>query len=140
MVAFALQFARPLYQTLVLLVIVYVGMFLAQSVGPVQALLGRANPDLEDASRGLGRGWGQTLIRVTVPLVRPGMLAGAALVFVSVMKELPATLLLRPAERVRDPGHPHLERHGRRLLYESECGKPPSRRRVVRATLGIDKS
>lgn len=95
-VAFSLQFARPLYQTVVLLVIVYVAMFMAQSVGPLQDSLRRASPDLEDASRGLGRTWYQTLARITIPLTSPGIWAGAALVFLSVMKELPATLLLRP--------------------------------------------
>jgi iron(III) transport system permease protein len=95
-VAFALQFANGLYQTLVLLVAVYVGMFLAQAVSPIQDALRRSSPDLEDASRGLGRSSLQTLARVTVPLTRGGAAAGAALVFLSVMKELPATLLLRP--------------------------------------------
>ena len=95
-VAFALQWARPLYQTIVLLVLTYVAMFLAQSVSATQDSLRRASPDLEDASRGLGRGPFATLSRVTIPLARPGLLAGAALVFLSVMKELPATLLLRP--------------------------------------------
>jgi len=95
-ITFALSFAQPFYQTLALLVIVYVGMFLAQAASPIQDSLRRANPDLEDASRGLGRSSLQTLTRVTVPLTKPGILAGATLVFISVIKELPATLLLRP--------------------------------------------
>ncbi len=95
-VAFALQYMRPLYQTVALLLIAYMGMFLAQAVGPIQDALARSSPDLEDASRGLGRSWTQTLRRVTLPITTPGLLAGAALVFLSVMKELPATLLLRP--------------------------------------------
>ena len=95
-VAFALTWARPLYQTTVLLIFTYVAMFMAQSVSTVQDSLRRLNPDLEDASRGLGQGPLMTLARVTIPLISPGMAAGAALVFLSVMKELPATLLLRP--------------------------------------------
>lgn len=95
-VAFALQWVRPLYQTLALLVLTYVAMFMAQSVSTTQDSLRRANSDLEDASRGMGRGPLETLRRVTVPLARPGLVAGSALVFLSVMKELPATLLLRP--------------------------------------------
>lgn len=95
-VAFALEFLPPLYQTLPLLVVVYVGMFMAQAVSPVQDSLRRTSPDLEDASRGLGRGALRTLWRVTLPTTRSGAIAGAALVFISVMKELPATLLLRP--------------------------------------------
>ncbi len=95
-VAFALQWIRPLYQTVALLVLTYVAMFMAQSVATTQDSLRRASSDLEDASRGMGRSPWQTLRRITVPLARPGLLAGSALVFLSVMKELPATLLLRP--------------------------------------------
>lgn len=95
-VGFALTWARPLYQSLLLLLFTYVAMFMAQSVSTTQDSLRRASPDLEDASRGLGKGPMATLARVTVPLTSPGLLAGSALVFLSVMKELPATLLLRP--------------------------------------------
>lgn len=95
-VAFALDWAPVLYQTAGLLVLTYVAMFMAQSVSATQDSLRRSSPDLEEASRGLGKGPAETLLRVTAPLARPGLLAGAALVFLSVMKELPATLLLRP--------------------------------------------
>jgi iron(III) transport system permease protein len=95
-VGFSLQWARPLYQTLLFLVIIYTAIFLPQAVGTTQDSLRRASPDLEDASRGLGRGPLSTLLRITLPLAVPGLLAGGALVFLSVMKELPATLLLRP--------------------------------------------
>ena len=95
-VGFAITWLRPLYQSLLLLVLTYVVMFMAQAMSATQDSLMRASPDLEDASRGLGRGPLTTLFRVTVPLTRPGLLAGSALVFLSVMKELPATLLLRP--------------------------------------------
>ncbi len=95
-VTFALETARPLYQSLTLLLITYVVMFLAQAMSSTQDSLRRASPDLELASYGLGQGTMRTLARVTLPLARSGMVAGAALVFLSVMKELPATLLLRP--------------------------------------------
>ena len=95
-VSFALSVARPLYQSLGLLLITYVIMFMAQPMSTAQDSLRRASPDLEDASRGLGQGPIGTLARITVPLASPGLFAGAALVFLSVMKELPATLLLRP--------------------------------------------
>ena len=96
MVSFALEWARPLYQGITLLLITYVVIFMAQAMSTTQDSLRRANPNLEDASRGLGKGPLTTLARVTAPLAAPGLLAGAALVFLSVMKELPATLLLRP--------------------------------------------
>jgi iron(III) transport system permease protein len=97
-VIFALGFARPLYQTVPLLVITYVAIFLAQPMSAVQDSLQRASPVLEDASRSLGQGPLRTLTRVIVPLASPGLIAGATLVFLSVMKELPATLLIRPNE------------------------------------------
>jgi iron(III) transport system permease protein len=56
----------------------------------------QVRPSVEEAARGLGRGPAAVLATVTVPLVRPGVLAGAALVFLTTMKELPATLLLSP--------------------------------------------
>lgn len=96
MVTFALRAARPLYQSLALLIATYMAMFLAQAMGSTEDSLLRTSPDLEHAARGLGSGPFTTLKRVTLPLARPGLLAGAALVFLSVMKELPATLLLRP--------------------------------------------
>ncbi|REK12791.1 MAG: iron ABC transporter permease [Actinobacteria bacterium] len=98
MVGFALAWAQPLYQTVLLLVATYVIMFLAQAVSSTQDSIKRFNPVLEDASRGLGHGQISTLFRVTVPLIAPGLLAGGALVFIGVIKELPATLLLRPNE------------------------------------------
>jgi iron(III) transport system permease protein len=96
LIFFATRAARPLYQSLALLVFAYVVRFLPQALAGVQSALARVDPQLEHAARGLGaRPW-QVLVRVTAPLVAPGVLAGATLVFLSTMKELPATLLLRP--------------------------------------------
>lgn len=97
-VGFALTVARPLYQSLALLIATYVVMFLAQAMSSTQDSIKRFNPFLEEASRGLGHGQMATLFRVTIPLISPGLLAAAALVFIGVIKELPATLLLRPNE------------------------------------------
>lgn len=94
----AVRWARPIYQTVVLLLVVYLAMFLPQALAAVESGLRRIGPHLEDASRSLGVGNWRTLTRVTVPLLRRSVLAGAALVFLSVIKELPATLLLRPTE------------------------------------------
>ena len=96
LVFFAARYASPVYQTLALLVFAYVVRFFPQGLSGLESALERVSPRYEEASRGLGRGPLQTLALVTVPLVRSGVLAGAALVFVSAMKELPATLLLRP--------------------------------------------
>lgn len=93
---FATRAAFWLYQTLALLVVAYVIRFLPQAVGATRSSLERINPALEDAARGMGLGvWG-AFRRVTLPLAGPGVAAGAMLVFLTAMKELPATLVLRP--------------------------------------------
>ena len=96
LVFFAANYAGFVYQTLALLVLAYVVRFFPQALAGVSSALRAVSPRVEEAARGLGRGPWSVLLTVTVPLVRPGMLAGAALVFLSAMKELPATLLLRP--------------------------------------------
>ena len=97
-VFFAVRFLGPLYQSLTLLVVVYASIFLAQATGSSKASLLQVDPSIEEASRSLGKGSLQTLRSITVPMIRPGLLAGGALVFLTTMKELPATLLLRPTE------------------------------------------
>nr|WP_230559032.1 iron ABC transporter permease [Variovorax paradoxus] len=71
--------------------------FLAMPVGGIEAGLARIPPAIEQASRLLGETSGGTLRRVHLPLLQPAIATGALLVFVDAMKELPATLLLRPA-------------------------------------------
>jgi iron(III) transport system permease protein len=96
LVFLATRVAAPLYQTLALLVFAYVVRFLPQALAGAHGALVRVDPQLEHAARGLGAQPWRVLGRVTAPLVAPGVLAGATLVFLSTMKELPATLLLRP--------------------------------------------
>ncbi|MBI4447289.1 MAG: iron ABC transporter permease [Acidobacteria bacterium] len=96
LVFFGANYATPIYQTLVLLVFAYAVLFLPQAVGSIRSSLLQVSPRLEEAARSLGRTPLQTLAAVTLPLVRPGILAGAGLVFLTTMKELPATLLLSP--------------------------------------------
>lgn len=84
------------YQSLPLLVLAYLLHFLAEAVGPVRSSVYLASPRLEEASRALGRGPGATFWRVTVPVLRNGLLVSLALVFLSCMKELPLTMLLSP--------------------------------------------
>ncbi|MEF8794103.1 MAG: iron ABC transporter permease [Thiohalorhabdus sp.] len=85
-----------LYQTLALLVFAYVVRFLPLAVGNIRAPLERAEGGLVGAARSLGAPPGEAFRRVTLPLILPGLLAAAALVFLEAMRELPATLLLRP--------------------------------------------
>ena len=96
LVFFGSNYATPLYQNLSLLIFAYVVLFLPAAIGASRACLLQVNPRVEEAARGLGRKPYQGFAAVTLPLVRPGILAGAALVFLITMKELPATLILGP--------------------------------------------
>ncbi len=78
------------------IVFAYVVRFLAVAYGGIDASLGKVTKSMDDASRILGHGPLSTLKQVHLPLIRGGILGGAVLVFVDSMKELPATLILRP--------------------------------------------
>lgn len=96
MVFFTITFLPFAYQTLFILVGVYVAIFLPQVSSAAQAALRQVDPQAEEASRGLGHTSWATTMRITVPLISRGLVSGGILVFLTVMKELPATLLLRP--------------------------------------------
>lgn len=78
------------------LLVAYTIRFLAISVGSIEAGLSRIPPSIEQASRLLGYSPSATLWRIHLPLLRPALASAALLVFVDTMKELPATLMLRP--------------------------------------------
>ncbi len=82
--------------TITALVFAYLVRFLAVSFGAVETSLGKIKPTLDDASRSLGYTPIRTLVSVHTPLMWSGLLTAAMLVFVDVMKELPATLVIRP--------------------------------------------
>jgi iron(III) transport system permease protein len=82
--------------TVTALIFAYLVRFLAVSFGAAAASLDNIKPHLDDAARSLGCSTTRMLWRVHLPLVRSGLLSGAILVFVDVMKELPATLIVRP--------------------------------------------
>jgi iron(III) transport system permease protein len=96
LVFFGARVVPAVYQTRTMLVFAYVVLFLPQAVGALRSSLLQVPPSLEEASRLLGRRRLATARLVVLPLVRPGALAGLALVFLTCMKELPATLLLAP--------------------------------------------
>jgi iron(III) transport system permease protein len=96
LVFFGANYAVVFYQTIFMLICAYVVRFLPQAVGSARASLLQVSPRLEEAARNLGRTPLQTLTTITVPLIRPGLLTGLALVFLTAMKELPATLILGP--------------------------------------------
>jgi iron(III) transport system permease protein len=95
-VFFALNGARFLYQTHLLLVLVYALSFLALALGPIRSALYLARPSVEEAARALGHGPLSVFARVTLPMIRPGIVSGMVLVFVVAMKELPIAFLLSP--------------------------------------------
>ncbi|MGD1875260.1 MAG: ABC transporter permease [Mastigocoleus sp.] len=97
-VFFGANYLPVLYQTLPMLIFAYLVLFLQQSVGGVRTSLLQVNPQLEEASRSLGQSSLQTFRKITLPLVSPGVITGAVLVFLTAMKELPATMLLSPIE------------------------------------------
>jgi iron(III) transport system permease protein len=82
--------------TIVALIFAYLVRFLAVSFGSVEAGLAKIRPSLDDAARSLGQGPTQTLAKVHAPLMGSSLLTALMLVFVDVMKELPATLVIRP--------------------------------------------
>ncbi|MDQ3938344.1 MAG: ABC transporter permease subunit, partial [Chloroflexota bacterium] len=85
-----------LYQTLLVLVLAYAIRFLPQAVGPARASLMQVSPRLIEAARTLGENPAGAFRNITLPLLRPGLVAGMALVFLTTVKELPLTLLLGP--------------------------------------------
>ena len=96
LVFFGARVATPLYQTMWMLTFAYVVLFLPQAIGALRSSMLQVTPSLEEASRLLGAGPFTTFRRIVLPLVRSGATAGALLVFLTCMKELPATLLLAP--------------------------------------------
>lgn len=96
LVFFGIHYARALYQTLPMLVAAYVIVFLPQAVGTCRTSLLQVSRSAEEAGHSLGHGSLGVFRRITLPLVMPGVLSGGALVFLTAMKELPATLILSP--------------------------------------------
>lgn len=82
--------------TIIALIYAYLVRFLAVSFNTIESSLGKIKPNLDDASRSLGYGAFSTLFKIHFPLLGGGLLTALMLVFVDVMKELPATLVMRP--------------------------------------------
>ncbi|MFB6167232.1 MAG: ABC transporter permease [Haloferacaceae archaeon] len=96
LVSFSLDVVPGLYKTIPLLVFAYVVRFMPQAIGSIRASRMQVDRRLVEAARTLGRSRLSAFRSVTVPLIVPGIATGAALVFLTTMKELPATLILRP--------------------------------------------
>jgi len=95
-VAIASRYAGPLYGTFALLVIAFVVRFLPQAIQAQEAGLAQIGPNLTEAARSLGASPRRAFARVTLPLLSPSLTAAWVVVFLTAVKELPATLVLRP--------------------------------------------
>jgi iron(III) transport system permease protein len=93
---FALALVEPLYGGLLLLVMALAFRYLPLSLQSQEASLQQLTPSIEQAGRMLGAGPLENLRRVVLPMIRGGMATAWVLVFIDTLKELPATLLLRP--------------------------------------------
>lgn len=96
LVFFGITYARPLYQTFWMLLVAYAILFFPQASGILRSALLQISPRLEEAARTLGAGPLVAFLSVTIPLLRPGLLNSISLVFLTAIKELPATLILAP--------------------------------------------
>jgi iron(III) transport system permease protein len=79
-----------------LLIIAYLVRFLSPALGAFETGMGSIKPNMDKAARSLGSTTPEIITRVHLPLLRTSLMTGALIVFVDVMKELPATLILRP--------------------------------------------
>ncbi|MCG6897258.1 MAG: iron ABC transporter permease [Thiocapsa sp.] len=94
--SFGISSGLLLSGTLAALIFAYLTRFLAVALQTVEAGLARIRPSMDEASRAMGYRPGQVLRRVHIPMLRGSLLTAVLLVFVDVLKELPATLILRP--------------------------------------------
>lgn len=91
-----INFVRPLYQTIPMLIAAYLVLFVPQAVSAERSALSHIPVELEEVGYSLGGSRLAILRYVTLPLMRPGLVAGGLLVFLTAIKELPVTLLLSP--------------------------------------------
>jgi iron(III) transport system permease protein len=96
LVSFTVRYALALYQSSFELIVAYAILFLPLAVVGVRTGLARAPAELEEVGRSLGRRPAGVWLRVTLPLIAPGLGVAFALVFISSCTELQATLLLHP--------------------------------------------
>jgi iron(III) transport system permease protein len=96
LVSFSVRYAFPLYQSAFELIVAYAILFLPLALVGVRSAMAQASPRLEEVGRSLGRRPTTVWLRVTLPLIAPGLGAAFALVFISSATELTATLLLHP--------------------------------------------
>ena len=95
-VYFSINYMFPIYQTWVILIFGYTVLFLSTAYGPIVTSVNLIGERYINASKSLGKGSIDTLINVSIPLYRPGIIKGFLNVFILTAKELPVTLILAP--------------------------------------------
>ena len=95
-VYFGINFAMPIYQTIVLLAVGYIILFIPVSIGIIKPVLLQINPKLEESAIILGASKFKMWKSINLPSMMPGLAGAFAIVFILIMKELPATLILSP--------------------------------------------
>jgi len=93
---FDLEMSLLLSGSVLALLIAYFARFQAVAFGPIESAIERIRPSISEASKSLGASNWDTIRLVYLPMLRPGILTAGLLVLVDTMKEMPATLLLRP--------------------------------------------
>ena len=95
-VYFGINFAMPIYQTIILLSIGYIILFIPVAIGIIKPILLQINPKLEESAKSLGASNFKIWKNINLPSMMPGLTGAFAIVFILIMKELPATLILSP--------------------------------------------
>ena len=95
-VYFSINYMFPIYQTWIILIFGYTVLFLSTAYGPIMRSVNLIGERYINASKSLGKGSFDTLINVSIPLYRPGIIKGFLNVFILTAKELPVTLILAP--------------------------------------------
>lgn len=96
LVFLSLNVVPQLYQSAFMLIFAYAVLFLPKAIGSIRSSVGQVPPVLDDVARSLGRSRLRATTGITIRLASPGIAAGSLLVALTAMKELPATLMLRP--------------------------------------------
>jgi iron(III) transport system permease protein len=100
LIQFWLRMPIALYGTMAILLLAYVARYMPLGVRSANSALQQIDPSLEESARILGASWGATMREVTLPLIRPALFAGWLLVFVPVIQELSASILLFSSESI----------------------------------------
>jgi iron(III) transport system permease protein len=100
LIQFWLRMPIALYGTMAILLLAYVARYVPLGVRSANSAMRQIDPSLEESARILGASWAMTLREVTLPLMRPALFAGWLLVFVPVIQELSASILLFSSESI----------------------------------------